>query len=154
MSTNPDIPDMEAMGDTVTSLLPSSSPIGLETVGGGAYLGYMKLTRTQNAALTAGMALMGVGMLVGTLQDLSVPATGHPTRECESVQQCVRTVEFDRPGPCATCGLPAPVWVETKGAIWYVPSTEPGTTQEVGHKYCPADEVCKIYNVDPNFLQK
>lgn len=52
-------------------------------------------------------------------------------------------MEFGRSGACYTCGSAAPVWlIEPDGKRWYI--TEPGTVQELGLKYCPANQVCKV----------
>lgn len=127
----------------------------------------MKLTRTQNAALTAGIAITGVGLIVGLMQDISNPATSNPTADCAILQPneqrgCVGRGDdghlvmlFPRSGPCYTCGAPAEVWIvsEKKGITWHVPSTEPGTFKELGIRYCPAGEICKVYNIDPKKME-
>lgn len=124
----------------------------------------MKLSKIQTAALTTGLALSAIGILMGGLAQ-AVPAD--PTADCAILQPneqrgCVGRGDdghlvmlFPRSGPCYTCGAPAEVWIvsEKKGITWHVPSTEPGTIKELGIRYCPAGEICKVYNIDPKKME-
>ena len=58
----------------------------------------------------------------------------------------IRTVEFGPREPCSTCGAARPITIVTpEGIRWYI--TEPGSVQEMGLRYCPQNESCKVeYN--------
>lgn len=121
----------------------------------------MKLSKFQTVALTTGLALSAIGILMGGLS-LAVPAD--PTADCAILQPneqrgCVGRGDdghlvmlFPRSGPCYTCGAPAEIWLKAPdGRVWHIPSTVKGTIEEVALKYCEA-ATCDVYNVDPATL--
>ncbi len=88
------------------------------------------MTLFSRIGLALGTSLMAGSFLAGAL----VPQEPAPE---------IRTVDFPRSGPCSTCGHARPITlVFPDGTRW--PVTEPGSVQEMGLKYCPVNQTCKV----------